>query len=147
MARTTAELVGGIFEVQSGADLTPFIDSASQLVTDVCTYPKPGQDPTLFPAYSDTGPGSKMELIERWLSAHLYAIYDVQLSRAKAGTVAVGFQFKIDLGLKLTHWGQYALRLDTYGGLAALDNTVNTKRTIKVSISFLGTDYFECTVE
>lgn len=136
--RTTDALVRGIIQVQDGVDLEPFIRMANQLTTDNCTYPKPGQDPELYPAYTDGFEGSKMELIERWLSAHCYTIFDNQLSRAKAGTVGVGFQFKIDLGLKASMYGQQVLRLDNFGGLAALDNTVNTQRKIKVSITWLG---------
>lgn len=138
--RTTSDLVRGIIQVQDGVDLTPFIALANQLTTDNCTYPQPGQDATIYLPYTDGFIGSKMELIERWLAAHCYTIYDNQLSRAKAGTVSVGFQFKIDLGLKASMYGQQVLRLDNYGSLAALDNTVNTKRKIKVSISWLGRD-------
>lgn len=136
--RTNATLVKQIISVQDGVDLTPFIAIANQITTDVCTYPHVGQDATLFPPYTDGFIGSKMELIERWLSAHFYTIFDNQLSRANAGTVGVGFQFKIDLGLKASMYGQQVLRLDNYGGLAALDNTVNTKRQIKASITWLG---------
>lgn len=138
VARTTAALVSGIILVQDGVDITPFISVANQMTTDICTYPQPGQDASLFLPYTDGFIGSKMELIERWLSAHFYTIFDNQLSHAKAGTVSVGFQYKIDLGLKVSLYGQQVLRLDTYGGLAALDNVVNAKRQIKVSINWLG---------
>lgn len=136
--RTTAALVRGIIQTDEDVDLTPFIMMANAMTTNNCTYPKPGQDPTQFPPYTDGYIDSQMELIERWLAAHYYTIYDNQLSRAKAGSVAVGFQFKIDLGLKASMYGQQVLRLDQYGGLAALDNTVNTKRQIKVGINWIG---------
>lgn len=145
--RTTDTLVRGIVQVQDGVDLTPFIRFANQLTTDCCTYPKPGQDPDLFPPYTDDGVDSKMELIERWLAAHAYTIFDNQLSAAKAGTISVGFQHKIDLGLKASMYGQQAIILDTQGGLAAWDNTSKTKRQIKVSIDWLGTDWEDLVFE
>lgn len=133
MARTTSELVQGIIQVQEGVDLAPFIDTANQLTTDIC-----GE-------YDYTA--VKLELIERWLAAHFYAIFDSQLSAAKAGSVSVRFQNKIDYGLKLTHWGQTAMRLDTEGGLAAWDNAANTTKRIKVSIGWLGTEIESIPVE
>lgn len=139
--RTTDALVRGIIQVQDGVDLTPFIRFANQLTTDVCTYPKVGQDPLLFLPYEDGFENSKMELIERWLAAHAYTIFDNQLSAAKAGTISVGFQHKIDMGLKASMYGQQAIMLDNYGGLAAWDNTAKTKRQIKLGIVWLGTDW------
>lgn len=136
--RTTDALVRGIVQVQGGVDLTPFIRIANQLTTDQCTYPKTGQDPAVFLPYEDGFEESKMELIERWLAAHFYTVFDNQLSSAKAGTINVGFQHKIDMGLKCSMYGQQAMLLDNYGSLAAWDNTAKTKRQIKVSISWLG---------
>lgn len=127
--RTTSDLVRGIIQTQDGVDLTPFITTANMLTTDVCGAS----------GYSDDGPGSKMELIERWLSAHFYTIYDNQLSHAKAGSVAVGFMNKINYGLANSMYGQQAIRLDTDGNLAAIDNAAVVTRKIKVDIGWLGT--------
>lgn len=135
--RTTDALVRGIIQVPDGFDLSPFIAIANMMTTDICTYPKPGGDQTLLP-YSDGFIGSKMELIERWLSAHFYTIYDNQLDSAKAGTVAVKYQYKVDLGLKVSLYGQQVLRMDSNGGLAQLDNIVNVTREITVKLSWLG---------
>lgn len=132
--RTTPALVEGIIDVQAGTDLTPFIATANMLVTAICTYP----NSTTPNPYTDGFAGSQMELIERWLSAHFYAIFDAQLTTAKAGTAGVGFQYKIDYGLKLTMWGQTAIMLDYLGGLAAWDNTAQIKRIIKVGIFWMG---------
>lgn len=126
--RTTAALVAGIIQIQEGVDVTPFIVTANMLTTDVCGAS----------GYSDDGEGSKMELIERWLSAHFYTIFDNQLSHAKAGSVAVGFQNKINYGLSNSMYGQQAIRLDTDGNLAALDNAALTTKRIRVSIGWLG---------
>lgn len=131
--RTTPTLVAGIVQVTAGVDVTPYIYAANLLTTNVCTYPKPGQNPKLLP-YSDGFINSQMELIERWLSAHMYSINSNQLSQAKAGSVAVGFQYKVDLNLNATMYGQQAMLLDQYGGLAAWNNTSKTKRQINVRI-------------
>ncbi len=128
--RTTPELVQGIITTQVGVDLAPFIAAANSLTTDLCTYKR---NP-----YTDGYIGSKMELIERWLAAHFYAIFDAQLTQAKAGTVNVGYQYKIDYGLKGTMWGQQAIILDTKENLAKYDNSAQTKRRIKVSVGWLG---------
>lgn len=124
MSRTTPTLVQGIIQTEPGVDLTPFIDTATELTTDVCGASN----------YTDV----RLELIERWLSAHFYAIFDSQLTMARAGTAAVGFQYKISYGLKNTMWGQQAMILDTDGNLAAYDNTAQTKRKINIDISWLG---------
>lgn len=126
--RTTPALVEGIIQVQEDVDLLPFIYGANSLVTNVCSNS----------GYSDGYVNSTMELIERWLSAHLYTIFDNQLSMAKAGTVMVGYQYKISYGLKNSMYGQQAMLLDTAGNLAALDNTAQVKRKIVVGGSWLG---------
>lgn len=107
-----------------GTDVQPFIDTAEQVVTDNCTASR----------YSV----AKLELIERWLSAHFYGIYDAQLRAAKAGTVNVEYQYKIAFGFANTMWGQQALRIDSAGNLAKLDNTTVNQRKIVVSIKNLG---------
>jgi hypothetical protein len=133
--RTTQALVAGIIEVTPGVDLTPFIAIGNQMTTDNCTYPARGgyQVP-----YTDGFVGSKMELIERWLSAHFYAIFDTQLTFARAGTVGVGYQHKINYGLMNTQWGQQAMMLDQYAGLARVNNSAIVKKKVRVDIMWLG---------
>jgi hypothetical protein len=134
--RTTPALVGGIVQVTAGVDVTPYIYAANMLTTNLCTYPKPGGSPNQIP-YSDGFINSQMELIERWLSAHLYSINSNQLSQAKAGSVAVGFQYKVDLNLSATMYGQQAMLLDQQGALAAWNNTTKTKRQITITMKSL----------
>lgn len=124
MARTTPEQVEGIIDVGAGSDLTPFIESANVLVEEVCV-------PL---GYSDV----QLEVIERWLAAHFYAIFDGQVTTVRAGSAGASFQYAIDLGLNCTMWGQQALRFDTLGGLAALNNSAQVKRKIKARIDYLG---------
>jgi hypothetical protein len=132
MPRTTPELVEGIIEIEVGADLTPFILFANELVTEFC------EDV----GYSE----ERKELIERWLSAHAYAIMDPRTSSENVG-IGVNFQSKVDLGLDVTHYGQQAKRLDTAGGLARLDQEMKKPAgtaagggPIKVGIRHLNTN-------
>jgi hypothetical protein len=126
--RTTPALVMGIIDTQTGVDLTPFIAIANELTTDVCGCS----------GYTDGYVGSRMELIERWLSAHFYTVFDNQLVAAKAGTVSVVYQQKIDYGLRTSMYGQQAMILDTKANLAKVENSALVKRKIKVSVGWAG---------
>lgn len=114
MTRTTADNVKGIIEVDEDniPDLSPFIDSANELVTECCGSA----------GYTAT----RLELIERWLAAHFYAIRDPRAVSETAGPVSARYQSKVDIGLHVTHYGQHALALDTEGGLAALNRRIQT---------------------
>jgi hypothetical protein len=107
LARTTATLVGGIIEVDENiTDLSPFLTAANELVTEVCV-----------PAgYTD----ARLELIERYLAGHFYAMRDSQITAEAAGPVSTTYQGKVGLFLQNSLQGQSALALDTAGGLARL---------------------------
>jgi hypothetical protein len=134
VSRTTSQLVGGIIDVDTGDDLTPFIEVANLLVTDVCTSS----------SYSD----SRLEHIERYLAAHFYAI---RVPRISSGTIRGGTtekyeQISTDLGFSVTKYGQTAKVLDYKGNLAAIDNA-NKKGTSvaiggggKTGVTWLGSD-------
>lgn len=122
MARTTPELVRGIVETDGTTDLEPFILAAESLVTEVC-------EPA---GYSD----ERLELIERWLSAHFYQIFDTPTSSEKAGSVSESKQYHIELGLNQTRYGQQAMLLDTKGGL----RSVNSGKRRVVGAFWLGTE-------
>lgn len=127
MARTTAELVAGIIEVDEDIDITPFIDTANMLVTDVCGESE----------YSD----AKLELIERWLSAHFYAVRDPRAIDEAVKGISERTESKVDLGLDFTRYGQQAKILDTEGNLAALDEqstTVTGFRNVKPQMLHIG---------
>lgn len=129
MARTTKELVEKIIELDAtvnGGDISAFIETASALVDELC-QPQ---------GYSET----RLELIERWLAAHFYAIRDPRLTSEQAGSVQASYESKVDLGLQLTRYGQQALMLDTKGGLAALNNQPKTATGQKPGIVYLGTN-------
>lgn len=124
--RTTVAAVGLIIEVDATISLTPFIETANALVTECCS--------------ADNYDSTRLELIERWLSAHLYTIRDMRAESEKAGSVSEKKQSKVDLGFDTSHYGQTAMRLDTEGGLAAL-NTRSKKRSSQVvGITWLGTE-------
>lgn len=111
MARTTAELVAGIVEVQDAADvpqadLEPYILSANELVTEVCASA----------GYTD----ARLELIERWLAAHFYSVFDPRSQSESAG-VSSSFEGSAGMHLERTRYGQQAMLLDTKGGLAQLN--------------------------
>lgn len=121
MPRTTSAAVEAIIEVDSDIPLAPFIETASALVDEI-----PAGDLT------DT----RLELVERWLSAHFYAIRDPRTTRERADRIEQTFQSRVGLGLANTHYGQQAAILDTTGTLKALDST--GQRT--VSVTWLGKD-------
>ena len=127
MARTTAELVEGIIEVDSDISLTPFITIANELVTELCTNS----------GYSDT----RLTLVETWLAGHFYGIRDQQIDSEKIKTLSTKFQYEIGLIFYQTKQGQTAMALDTDGNLAALSKRIEAGKEPGVSITWLGTDY------
>ena len=127
--RTDSDAVEEIIAVDSNevADLTPFIATANQLVTDCCGSA----------GYTD----AKLELIERWLAAHFYAIRDPRVANEKAGPVGQSYQYKVGLNLAVTTYGQQAMLLDTEGGLAALNGRVTSgKAKVTPGITWVGVE-------
>lgn len=125
MSRTTSSAVEAIIDIVTGKDLAPFIEAANDIVTDCCAS---------VADYDAT----KLELIERWLSAHFYAIYEPRFKMERAGSVSSENQTKVDLGFDVTHYGQMAMRIDTAGGLAALNERIKNGKSNVVSITWLG---------
>ena len=124
--RTTSAAVIEIIETDVDISLTPFIEAANALVTELCGD---------VAAYDDT----RLELIERWLSAHFYTVRDPRTTTESVRNVAETFQHREDLGFDTSHYGQMAMRLDTNGGLAALNLRIK-KGGGKVSVDYLGTE-------
>ncbi len=128
--RTTYAAVKKLVEtdttiIAADADLDPFIEMAGALVDDVCV-------PL---TYSDT----RLEQIERWLSAHFYSIRDKQ--RASEGVDGLNERYDGQTGMHLeaTLHGQQAMLLDTKGGLAGLQRSMTTTRKSKIGMHYLGT--------
>jgi hypothetical protein len=129
MARTTSEQVAAVIEVDATINLTPFIEMANQLVTEACTGVNGPSTP-----YAE----SRLELIERWLAAHFYTVRDPRAVTEKAGAVSATVQSAVDLGFDTSHYGQSAMRIDTNGGLARINN--KAKRGVgKPGMVWLGT--------
>lgn len=122
MPRTTSAAVEGIIEVDATIDLAPFIETASALVDDV--------------AVGTTLSATRLELIERWLSAHFYTVRDPRAVQERADRVEETFQSKVDLNLATSHYGQQAMILDTTGKLRAL----SSGRAMTVSAHWLGNE-------
>jgi hypothetical protein len=115
--RTTAELVGGVIEVDSTISLDPFILAASSLVDQVQQYIEENSIPEYASGLTHD---ERLELVETWLAAHFYHIRDPQAIREQAGSVGASYPSKVDLGINLTHWGQNAILLDHTGTLRRL---------------------------
>jgi hypothetical protein len=81
-----------------------------------------------------------LELIERWLSAHLYTIKEMRRESEKAGSVSAKKQSKVDLGLQSSHYGQQAMLLDYNGHLAVLNKNMKEGKTAVYDIAWVGTD-------
>lgn len=129
MARTTPEQVALIIEVDASISTTPFIELANELVTEACT--------------GDNGPSvvytdARLEVIERWLAAHFYTVRDPRSSSESAGAVSASFQSVVAIGFDSSHYGQTAMRLDTNGGLARINERAK-KGSGKIGMIWLGT--------
>jgi len=131
MARTTVDNVEAIIEIDSGISLTPFIEVANALVTEVCASVTDSSGDLVYDA-------TRLELIERWLTAHFYHIRDPRAESEKAGSVSTKYQSKVDLGFDVTHYGQMAMRIDTNSGLARLNESSKKGKSKTVSLSWLG---------
>ncbi len=132
MARVTAAEVGGIIEWDSDStksayiSMTPFIAAANGLVTELCSDSD----------YTST----RLVQIELWLSAHFYTVRDMRAEMEKAGSVTQKLQSKVDLGFDTSHYGQMAMRLDTDGNLAALNERIKSGKRGTVVVTWLGTE-------
>lgn len=145
MPRTTAADVSGIIEIDldlGEATLTPdvllapFIATANMVVTRLLSG-------ALY--YTPTGTyligmiNADLEIVERWLSAHFYAVRDMRRAEEQVATVREKVMFKVGLDLRNTMYGQMALFLDLSGLLADHNNNLDKTR-VKVGAFWLGTD-------
>lgn len=89
-------------------DLQPFIDDASLIIDNVVA---------IAPLPTD----AMLELVERYLSAHLVMVTSGQISMEKVRSIQVQYGTMLDKGFAITHWGTMAMMLDTTGRLARLN--------------------------
>ena len=125
MPRTSDAAVRLICELDEDLDTTPFIEVANDLVTEKCS----DSDYT----------AAKLELIERWLSAHFASIRDKRTASEKAGPVFEAYQYKVELILSSTMYGQMAMTIDSAGNLAALSKSTESGGRRQVGVTWLGT--------
>lgn len=113
MSRTDVTKVAGILadNWDGKTGLQPFIDAANQLVTTVLSN---DEDAVVTAANA--------EIIERWLSAHFYAVQDPLYISKNTGKAGASFHGKSNMDLSFTPYGQQAKKLDPSGYLEALDN-------------------------
>lgn len=116
MARVTEAEVREIIKDVSAdySDLTPFIAAATAMVDQ---------------RLDDSALGLSVALlkeIERWIAAHLVAVADPRRIEEKMGDGTDKFQAKLGNGLRVTHWGQTAIALDTSGTLKKITDGKGT---------------------
>ena len=124
--RTTAAAVELIIEVDDNISLTSFIEVANALVTEHCS--------------TDDYDATRLELIERWLSAHMYTVRDMRRESEKVDTASEKKQSAVGIGFDTSHYGQTAMRLDTAGGLSQLNDQMKKGTSQVVSVTWLGTE-------
>ena len=135
MAIRTTELdVSKIIELDATIDLDPFIEVASALVDEVCV-----------PNVSYTA--TRLELVERWLSAFFYAIRDPRSNSESAGGVSASYQKTSAIGFDTNEWGQMAMRLATGGELSALNERIKKGTRKTANVYYLGKDRYEAEAE
>lgn len=132
--RTTAAAVGEICEVDATISLTPFIEAANALVTEYC-------------ASVTTYDATRLELIERWLSAHFYKMRELQVAMQKAGDTSESFTSQVALGFDNSTFGQMAMRLDSNGGLASLNEQSKHGGAATVGVQWGGIPEEDLTLE
>lgn len=85
---------------------------------------------------------ARLEMIERWLSAHFYAHADQLLKQEQAGGASGTYQGNTGMGFLSTQYGQSAVNLDLTG-LLARKNSVTSPlgASKKASMVWLGDDF------
>jgi len=118
--RTTEERVQAIisYDFSLIPDIDQFIADASLIVDNVVAIDSRASDATL-------------ELVARYLTAHLIAISDPRVKREQVKTLAVEYAISLDKGFGITTFGTVAMTVDTTGRLAAFNNRLITGGGIK----------------
>lgn len=104
MARTTVERVRRTLG-KPGADVELEIETAAVWVDSrLADVRADGSSCT----YSD----AELEIIERYMAAHLWAVANPAVRREEVDTEVVEYESKVDVSLNLTRFGQQILMLD-----------------------------------
>lgn len=108
--------------------LDPMIETANNVVTANCTDSRWG--------YSN----ATLELIERWLAAHYYAVFRPRTISEGAGEVSQTFALKTaDTPLESTPYGQQVMLIDNQGALASLNKRAKEGVPPKPGVRWMGT--------
>lgn len=110
MSRTDVIKVAGILAKNWDGEtgLQPFIDAAGSMVDDIVAY---DEDSVMTAA--------KLEIVERYVAAHLYACQDPMYRSKNTGRAGASFHGDSGLSLDFTPYGQTAQDLDVSGYLRA----------------------------
>lgn len=111
MAVTPADVKRIIeYDEQLIPDAQPFIDDAVTLLSSI------------FP---DDYPPTTMDVVTRYMAAHLIAITDPRVASEQVKSLQTSYQYRLDKGLGITMYGATAMMLDSSGLLAQWNNKVN----------------------
>jgi hypothetical protein len=130
---TTADAVSKVVEVVLFGSqdletvLAPFIESSANLLDDLYA--------------GVTVSDATRELVERWLSAHFYKVFDPAIQSETVESLTTSYFGKVGEYLLRTPYGAQALALDSTGVLAAWQAKM-TKPTalMRVGIKHVGTN-------
>lgn len=123
--RTTEAAVRKLIETDL-TDVSPFMEAASVIVDDI--------------ASANTVSGSRLELIERWLSAHFIEVKDPRASSESAGGVSQSFAMgSRGMYFELTFYGQQAMLLDSTGTLIAMQTDAKKGAVSRVTVELVRT--------
>lgn len=117
MANTTTTAVqalletAGDYNLRSRPDLGVFVSSASAVM---------GRVVTCAARKGITLAADELELVERWLAAHLYAMVDQTYASKNTQSAGGSFHGQTGLNLDGTKYGQNARMLDYSGCLSAI---------------------------
>lgn len=115
VVRTTPAKVQSVLDsnYDGKTSLVAKIEAASLLVNKVvaCMVARG------LPAHDST----TLEMLERYITAHLYLFHDKGMQSESKGKASGSFQGQTGLGLQSTDYGQFALTLDDSGCLMQID--------------------------
>lgn len=125
MARTTESDVQTLLagDYDGSTSLAPHVATATAIVDRVATCAT---------AKGATLSSTELELVERWLAAHCYAMIDQPYQSKTTGRASAVFQGRTGMGFAATKYGQTALALDYSGCLA------NIGRARRARVAWLG---------
>ena len=135
--RTDATEMAKICTLTTGLDTSLSIDIANELITDVLEplLKDDGETPYYTTHY--------LTLLETLAACHFYCLNDPRGARERVGPITFEGQSRVDIGFKVTHYGQQLLALDRSGELAALQKQMETGKPakFKARMFWTGKDY------